>query len=211
MGTTAARRAMATLARTGLIMLATTWVACLGAERAGDTRWPGDSLHRLGVRIETASGAETSLAGTGGNVRIATMFYSSCPVACPLIIKTVQDIEGQLSEAERAQLRVLLITFDPDRDTPRVLSALQTARRLDTDRWTLARTTPADVRTVAAALDIPYRKLDDGSFMHANVLVLLDATGRVLARSSKMGVPDPEFVAAVRSALADQSGGRRPS
>jgi len=53
---------------------------------------------------------------------------------------------------------------------------------------------------LAAVLGVQYRALDNGDFDHASVLVLLDAGGRVLARSRKTGVPDPEFLAAVRAA-----------
>jgi protein SCO1/2 len=45
--------------------------------------------------------------------------------------------------------------------------------------------------------------LEDGEFNHTSALVLLDANGRVLARTEQMGTrPDPEFVTAVRKALA---------
>jgi protein SCO1/2 len=41
--------------------------------------------------------------------------------------------------------------------------------------------------------------LANGDFNHTSALVLLDAEGRIVARTEKIGsVPDPEFVAAVR-------------
>jgi protein SCO1/2 len=50
---------------------------------------------------------------------------------------------------------------------------------------------------------VRYRKLANGEFNHSSELILLDAEGRVLARTDKLGgVPDPAFVAKVRQAVA---------
>jgi protein SCO1/2 len=165
------------------------------------------SVHQLDVPLETQDGRRTSFAATGGRVRIATLFYASCPMACPLIIDTLKGVERQLTPAERAGLDVLMVTIDPENDTPQALRKLATERRLDTTRWTLARSSASDVRKLSAGLDIAYRKLPDGSFNHASVLVLMDAQGREIARSTKVGRPDPELVAAVRGALKAQQAG----
>jgi protein SCO1/2 len=59
------------------------------------------------------------------------------------------------------------------------------------------------VRAVAGLLGIRYRELADGDFNHTTALVLLDADGRIVARTERVGgKPDPAFVAAVRRALA---------
>jgi len=42
-------------------------------------------------------------------------------------------------------------------------------------------------------------------FQHASVLVLLDAQGRILARSQKLGTPDPAFLAQVRTTASLRS------
>jgi protein SCO1/2 len=50
-------------------------------------------------------------------------------------------------------------------------------------------------------LGVQYRQLENREFNHSSALVLLDADGRVLARTSTIGEIDPEFVAAVKKAL----------
>ena len=53
-------------------------------------------------------------------------------------------------------------------------------------------------------LGIRYRLLADGEFNHSSALILVDANGRILARTEKIGSkPDPEFVAAVRKAVGN--------
>jgi protein SCO1/2 len=52
-------------------------------------------------------------------------------------------------------------------------------------------------------LGVRYRALADGDFNHTTVLLLLDADGRVVARTEQVGGrPDPAFLAAVRRTLA---------
>ena len=56
---------------------------------------------------------------------------------------------------------------------------------------------------IAGVLGIRYRALADGEFNHTSALVLLDAHGRELARTEKLGgTPDPAFIAAVRKATS---------
>jgi protein SCO1/2 len=59
------------------------------------------------------------------------------------------------------------------------------------------------VAAVAAEkLGIQYRQLQNHEFSHSSVLVLLDAQGRIVARTDRLGDVDPEFVAAVKRVLS---------
>ena len=130
------------------------------------------------------------------------MFYTSCQYICPLIVDSGKAVSRQLTDAERARLGIVLISMDPVRDTPAALAKVVRQRKLDTARWTLASPPADDVREVAGVLGIRYRALADGEFNHTSALVLLDAHGRILARTEQIGTrPDPEFVAAVKLAL----------
>ena len=182
------------------------FVQLLGVVLAGlataATPLPGDSVLRVPAKFTDQDGKAFTLAQRRGGVQLVTMFYSSCPYACPLIIDTGKGIDHALGAAERAKLRVLLLSLDPARDTPAKLSALATKRKIDRARWTLATTDAGGVRQTAAALGIRYRQLANGEFNHSSVMILLDADGRILARTETIGPqPDPEFLAAVRKAL----------
>lgn len=157
---------------------------------------PG-SIYNLDVTLTTASGAQQGLDVHRGHPVLVTMFYGSCPMACPLLIDTMRAVERAASSADRDRLRLLLITIDPERDTVASLSALGASRRLDPSRWTLARTDAASVRKIAAVLGVQYRKLPDGSYNHSSILTLLTPEGEIAAQSSQMGRADPELLAAL--------------
>ena len=162
---------------------------------------PGDSVYRLDIALADQDDARLRLGALRGQVRIVSMFYANCPYVCPMIVETVKRTEKALEPAQRARLRVTLFTLDPERDTPEELKRVARERKLDEARWRLARTDSDSVRKLAAVLGIQYRQLENREFNHSSALILLDAEGRVLARSSTIGVADPEFVAAVRKAL----------
>jgi protein SCO1/2 len=164
---------------------------------------PGDSVYRLTDVYTDQDGRAFRLADGRGKVRLATMFYTSCPYICPLIIDSAKGVEHALTPEERGRLAILLVSLDPARDDPAALKRIAAKRKLDPARWTLARTEAAGVRRTAAVLGIRYRALADGEFNHSSALVLLDGEGRVLARTEQLGaVPDPAFLAAVKAALA---------
>ena len=167
------------------------------------TDLPGDSVYQLHLPLRDQDGKAIDFASLRGQPRLITMFYASCPYMCPLIIDTARMTERELGEAQRAKLGVLMVSFDAERDDPAALRALADKRKVDTSRWTLARTDAADVRKLAAVLGIQYRQIDGGDFNHTSVLILLDAEGRIVARSEIMGKTDPAFVDAVRRVLGD--------
>jgi formylglycine-generating enzyme required for sulfatase activity len=163
---------------------------------------PAAAGYHTDIALQTQDGAHLRFATpSGAHLRIVTMFYASCPMACPLTIETLHGIERQLKPSQRARLQVLMVTFDPVHDTPDVLKRVSRQRHVDTARWTLARSAPEDVRRLSVLLDIPYRALPDGSFNHASTFVLMGSGGQILARTSNTAEPDAQFVAAIRQAL----------
>jgi protein SCO1/2 len=162
---------------------------------------PADSVYQLPLRLTDQAGRSYDWSTRRGKPQLVAMFYTSCQYICPLIVDSGKAMEKHLTPAQQRNLGILLVSMDPARDTPRALQAVVEKRRLDTGRWTLASPPPGQVRALAGMLGIRYRQLADGEFNHTSALVLLDADGRILARTEQMGSrPDPEFLAAVRKA-----------
>ena len=183
---------------------------CLAFARvAFPAELPPTSAYRLDVPLVDQDGRGLHFADGRGRPRLVSMFYTSCKYVCPLIVDTLLATERAVDPAERAKLDVLIVSFDPDRADPPALKRVADQRRLDVPRWTLARTEATDVRKLAAVLGIQYRALADGEINHSSALVLLDADGRIVARSGKLGEVDPAFVAKVRETLA-QAPARTP-
>lgn len=164
---------------------------------------PRDSVYQLAAPMTDQQGRRFDWRARRGTPQVVSMFYTSCQYICPLIVDSGKAIEKSLTPAERGRVGVLLISMDPGRDTPKALMSVVTQRKLDPARWTLASPAQGNVRAIAGVLGVRYRALADGEFNHTSALVLLDANGRILARTEQIGSkPDPEFVAAVRRVVA---------
>ncbi len=166
---------------------------------------PGDSVLQIDNVFTNQDGRNFKLAERRGKPQLVAMFYTSCKYICPLIIDSGKGVDNSLTPAERKNLSILLVSIDPARDTPEALMYIVNKRKLDTTRWTLSRTDEKGVRTLAALLGVRYRVLADGEFNHTSALILLDADGRVVARTETLGSkPDPVFLATVRKTLASR-------
>jgi protein SCO1/2 len=163
---------------------------------------PGDSVYQLDIPLTSQDSHASKLADLRGSPVLIAMFYTSCKYVCPLIVDSMLRVDKGLTPDERSHLRVVLVSFDPDHDTPQALKTVAVERHLDLPRWTLDRTDAESVRKLAAVLGVQYRAIENGDFNHSTVISLLDKDGRIAARSSRTGELDPELLAATRRELA---------
>ena len=171
--------------------------ACAGTAPAAEL--PGASVYRLDIALIDQDGRGFRLGERQGKPVLISMFYTSCQYVCPLIIDSLRKTQAALARDGGASFDVLLVSFDPQRDTPARLAQVFAERKLGAN-WTLARTDAASVRKLAAVLDIQYRALANGDLNHSSSITLLGEDGRLLARTDKIGEVDAEFVVKVRAA-----------
>ena len=185
------------------VVLASLLLAPAAAAQPATAPLPRDSVYQLQAQLTDQSGRRLTLASKRGSPQLVVMFYTSCKFICPTIIDTVLDVDRKLTPAEKPRLGVLLISLDAQRDDPAALKAVADKRGLDLSRWTLAQPQAAEVRAIAGVLGVRFRSLADGEFNHTGVLVLLDADGRIVARSEQTGgTVEARFMERVRVALA---------
>jgi protein SCO1/2 len=159
------------------------------------------SIYALPMTLTDQDGARVGLDAFRGKPVLVGMFFSRCPSACPLLVSTIKRTLAELDPATAAEARVLLVSFDPDHDTPEVLRALAAQRGLDA-RWKLASAPEDQVRDLAGVLGIQYRRLPDGSFSHSASIVLLDRAGAIDTRLDDTAEPVEPLVARVRAIAA---------
>ena len=177
----------------GLLLAGPAWAG---------TPLPGDSVYNLPVQLTTQAGQQQMLSARRGRPQLVTMFYTSCQMVCPLIIDSLRLTRNALDPAVRSQVDLLAVSFDPAKDDVATLRNYAEKRKLDPRIWTLARAEPAQVRQLSGVLGLQYRQLPDGEFNHSSELILLDAEGRIAARTTVIGKLDPAFVTAVNAMIS---------
>ena len=197
------RRTALALLLAGTASLAGAAPAAAPAASAGVSTapLPADSIYQLALPLTDQNGRSFRLDEHRGQPMLISMFYTSCQFVCPMLIDALRDTEARLTDAERARLHVLMVSFDPAHDSVAVLKRTADQRHLDAAHWSLARADARNVRKLAAVLGIQYRALPDGEFNHTTALILIDADGRIAGRTAKLGDADPAFVKLVKAAV----------
>ncbi|MDQ3264039.1 MAG: SCO family protein [Myxococcota bacterium] len=170
----------------------------------GPTLPPG-SLYQWEGSLKDQRGNTVAWSVGQGRTVLISMFYSTCPYACPMLISSIKHLEKKLSPQAREQVVVVLVSMDPVRDTPEANLRMAQAHGVDPSRWYLLQPDPRDVPEIAALLGMTYRQNADGSFGHSMQVTALAPDGAVIA---KRGTPNDE-PAEILAALERSAGSSR--
>ncbi|NQD92694.1 SCO family protein, partial [Pseudomonas sp. CrR25] len=127
--------------------------------------------------------------------------YTFCPDICPATLAELRQLRGQLPDDVRANLRVVLVSVDPHRDTPEQLKKY--LGYFDAEFIGLTGE-PEAIQKLANAVSIPYIPADTSeenyTVNHSGNLVILgpDGTQRGFIRAplnnEKLAVQLPGLV-----------------
>ncbi len=159
------------------------------------------SLYQLDSDWQDQNGQGLNLAAFQGKVQLVTMIYTHCSYACPRIVADLKRIEMGLQEYKRDDIGIVLVTMDPDRDTPARLKAFAESNRLDPKRWTLITSEQDNIRELAALLNMKYKVELDGEISHSNIISVLNAKGEIIHQAEGLGIEPDETVNAIKGLL----------
>jgi protein SCO1/2 len=132
--------------------------------------------------------------------------FTSCPDVCPTTLSVLAQVESQLAETGKndllEQLRIYLITVDPERDSLEVLGQYVTAF---SPKLTGVTGSLEALAALAKQLNVAFMKVPDpnGGYVvdHTGNLILIDPDGRYFAF---LKMPHtPEKVIAAYTSIAD--------
>jgi protein SCO1/2 len=168
---------------------------------AGLTAAADDSIYHLSGVFKDQTGTDVRLDVERGHPVLMSMFYASCTDTCPLLIAELHRIEVSLPPGLRGDVRIVLVSVDPQRDTPAALQKLVDRHRVDQARWRFLTGPDAAVREVAAVLGVRFRRLSTGVINHSSVIAVLDRDGAIDTRIEGITPGDPKLLARVTDAL----------
>lgn len=166
--------------------------AMVPASEAMEVDGPADalgdgSLHDLEITWTDQDDRPRTLTELGRRPLVMAMVYTTCTHTCPLIIADLKQIESALTPAQRAGMNFVLVTLDPETDTPAQLQSFARDSKLDTAHWTLLTGASSDVRMLAATLGIRYRPGEAGEIDHSNALTIIDTNGAIAYQQRGVG------------------------
>jgi protein SCO1/2 len=164
------------------LSLAIGWasVACASSlPESGDIA-SAASLFDQPWRWRDERGQDVILSQWRGKVLVVTMFYRSCQTRCPMTVGKLREVAG-VFERERVPANFVLVTLDPQSDTPPRLRAFKESHGLSGDSWHFLTGGEAQTRELARTLGV-HPAYDNGHIDHEVRILVFDEEGRPLRR-----------------------------
>lgn len=106
--------------------------------------------------------AEVKLSQWRKSRVILAMSYTNCKKVCPrLTISKLKELQAELEKIGK-NAEFVIITFDPENDTPKVLNDYKKQMNVDRKNWHFLTGSLADTKAIAKLLDLDkYWSMDD--------------------------------------------------
>jgi protein SCO1 len=138
-----------------------------------------NSVYQLDDEWKDQSGSSFALKELKGEKVVFTMFFASCTYACPILVNDMKKIEAEIPKKELPKYKFVLVSIDPERDTPARLSEFAELHQLDLNRWKLLTGSEGDIMEIAALTGFKYKKETSGEYSHSNIITFLNEDGEV--------------------------------
>ena len=158
------------------------------------------SIYSLGSLWTNDEGRSLRLSELAGRIQLLAMMFTSCPTVCPTFVREIVSLDRALAPKLRERTRVVLVSIDPDRDTPSVLGRYRDTMRLERERFTLLRGSARDVRELAQVVGVAYEKTEGAEIAHTRLVTVLDPKGEVIHQQTGVSEDRERLIAGIERA-----------
>ncbi|CAN1507760.1 Copper chaperone SCO1/SenC [Flavobacteriaceae bacterium] len=152
------------------------------------------SIYNLPSKWTNQDGKEIEMKDLKGKVLVMVMIYTSCKSACPRLVADMRNIESRLPDRIKGNVKLVLVSIDPEVDTPKRLKAFSVENKMETDQWIFLRSTEENTREFAAVLSVNYKKVSPMDFSHSNIISVFNAEGELAYQQEGLGVNSDETI-----------------
>ena len=165
------------------------------------TEIPELSIYNLPATWTTQDNKDIELKDLEGNVLVMVMIYTSCTAACPRLVADMRNIEKQMPQKDLGKLKFIMVSIDPETDTPQRLKDFSIENQMVKDHWMFLRGTPEDTREFATVLAVSYKQISPIDFSHSNIISVFDKEGVMVHQQEGLGVDIIETIEAIQQEL----------
>ncbi len=113
-------------------------------------------------------------ASDGAAVTLVFFGFTQCPDVCPITMARLAKIYADLGEPD--DVRVVMVTVDPETDTPEVIARYAAGFHPD---FVGLGGSNAQIAVAARSFYVGYASLGDGQFTHSEAVAVVDREGRM--------------------------------
>lgn len=141
-----------------------------------------DSIFLLDSKWQNQEGKEMKLKDLKGKNLVVAMIFTSCQTACPLLVADMKKVESKIDAKKLKETSLVLITIDPENDTPEVLKKYAQQRNMEDEPWIFLRTDLESTREFANVLAVKYKKITPIIFSHSNIISIFNKKGEMISQ-----------------------------
>lgn len=161
----------------------------------------GSSIYHSSAIWTNHRREKVELSDFKGHPVIIVMVYGNCTQVCPILIRDARRVFEGTDKSLRTDVRVAVVTFDPENDTPDRLMKYAAEYGLNLPQWHFLTGKPTQVRELAMLLGVDYTKKSDGHFAHSNLVTVLDEQGVIAERIIGLNQPVDDAVKFIENKL----------
>ena len=158
---------------------------------------PELSIYNLPSTWTTQDGKDIELKDLQGDVVVMVMIYTTCKAACPRLVADMRNIQSQVPDANNKNVKYVLVSIDPETDTPERLKQFAIDNEMDSDQWVFLRGSENDTREFAAVLAVSYKAISPIDFSHSNIISVFDQQGLLVHQKEGLGVDSKETIESI--------------
>lgn len=173
------------------------------------TVFPGErlrvSLPAPALDLVDQEGQRLRLDDLRGRVVVLTAVYATCTATCPMILGQARAVVDALTPAQRADLTVVGVTLDPERDDQAAMARMAAGQEVSAPTFRLLHGPAERVNVALDAMGVArQRDPATGVIDHSNVFLLLDRQGRVAFRFGLGDLQEQWLLEGVRALLRER-------
>lgn len=156
------------------------------------------SIYNLPEQWTTQNGTNIELKELRGKVLVMVMIYTSCKAACPRLVADMRNIEKKVPAELKDKVQYVLVSIDPETDTPQRLKAFAKENQMDNDQWLFLRSNDEQTREFSAVLAVNYKKISPLDFSHSNIISVFNAEGELAFQQEGLGVNNDTTISKIK-------------
>ncbi len=163
--------------------------------KAGSDEISDASIFNLTSKWKTQNNETIELKDLKGDILVVVMIYTHCQAACPRLVADMRNIHAKVKDDP--SIKYVLVSIDPERDTPERLKEFAIENQMDNDQWVFLQGSIDDVREFSNVLAVKYKQISPLDFSHSNIISVFDEGGVLQYQQEGLGVDNKEIVAKI--------------
>lgn len=184
-----------------MLLLVFGIAGCSQNEKESNTEIAQNSFFQLNSDWENQDGQHIKLADLNGKTVVMAMIYTSCKTACPRLTAEMRDIERSLGKYDPKKVRLVLVSIDPEVDTPEKMKEYLKQNDFDGEQWLFLRGDESSTREFANVLSVKYKQISPIDFSHSNIISVFSDRGVLTFQKEGLNSDVNEIVTEVKKQL----------